>query len=53
MVIYPEGVWYAVRTPQDIDEVLISHVQNGVPVERLLLDRKERQRAQIIDRIPD
>lgn len=53
MVIYPEGVWYAVRTPEDIDEVLTSHVQNGVPVSRLLLERGERQRAQIIDRIPD
>jgi (2Fe-2S) ferredoxin len=53
MVIYPEGVWYAVRTPADIDEILISHMQGGTPVERLKLDPSERKRAQIADRIAD
>lgn len=37
IVIYPEGVWYRAETKSDIDEILISHVQNGKPVERLLL----------------
>lgn len=53
MVIYPEGVWYAVRTKDDIDEILTVHVQGGGRVERLMLDRKERLRSQILDRIPD
>lgn len=53
MVIYPEGIWYAVRTREDIDEILTSHVQQGKPVERLMLSRKERMRSQISERIPD
>jgi (2Fe-2S) ferredoxin len=37
MVIYPEGVWYSCKTPDDIDEVLITHVQKGGRVPRLML----------------
>ena len=37
MVIYPEGVWYSCKTPADIDEVLINHVQRGGRVPRLML----------------
>lgn len=40
IVIYPEGVWYKAESKSDIDEILISHVQNGKPVERLLLPAK-------------
>ncbi len=53
MVIYPEGVWYAVRTPHDIDEILTSHVRDGILVDRLRLAPQERKREQIIDRIAD
>jgi len=37
MVIYPEGIWYTVRTEADIDEVLETHLKNGGRVERLML----------------
>lgn len=37
MVIYPEGTWYTYSSIADIDEIIESHVLNGVPVERLLL----------------
>jgi (2Fe-2S) ferredoxin len=37
MVIYPEGVWYSYKTPEDIDEILITHVQRGGRVLRLML----------------
>lgn len=37
MVIYPEGVWYAYRDVNDVEEILQSHVLAGKPVERLML----------------
>lgn len=42
MVIYPEGVWYAPRTREDIDAILIEHVQNGRRVERLIVAPEDR-----------
>ena len=37
MVIYPEGVWYAVKTVADMDEIIETHLVNGGRVERLML----------------
>jgi len=37
MVVYPEGVWYAVHTPADIDEILETHLVKGGRVGRLML----------------
>lgn len=37
IVIYPEGTWYSCKTREDIDEVIESHLKNGVPVERLMM----------------
>lgn len=37
LVVYPEGVWYTVQTPRDIDEVLETHLRDGGRVERLIL----------------
>lgn len=34
-VVYPEGVWYAALTPQDVEEIVASHLVGGRPVERL------------------
>ncbi len=42
MVIYPEGTWYRVGSFADVDAVLTEHVQNGVRVERLMLDPDEK-----------
>ena len=34
-VVYPEGIWYTYEDEFDIDEIIESHLINGVPVERL------------------
>jgi (2Fe-2S) ferredoxin len=38
LVIYPEGVWYRLRTTADVDRVLLEHVQRGARVPELMLD---------------
>lgn len=35
-VVYPEGVWYVPLKPEDVDEVIESHMVKGKPVERLI-----------------
>ena len=35
VVVYPEGVWYSIRTKDDAKEVIEEHLINGRPVERL------------------
>ena len=37
IVIYPEGIWYQYLDKEDIDEIIESHIVNGVKVERLLI----------------
>lgn len=37
MVIYPEGIWYKIESPADVDAVLQEHVRDGGRVTRLLL----------------
>jgi (2Fe-2S) ferredoxin len=41
MVVYPGGVWYRYETEADVDEILESHIKNGVVVERLRLTTKD------------
>jgi (2Fe-2S) ferredoxin len=36
-VIYPEGVWYSVKTRADVDAVLERHVRDGGRVPKLFL----------------
>lgn len=36
-VVYPEAVWYTFVDQQDIDEIVDSHLRDGVVVERLRL----------------
>jgi (2Fe-2S) ferredoxin len=38
IVVYPEGVWYSVRTEADIDEIVATHLVAGGRVRRLMLD---------------
>jgi (2Fe-2S) ferredoxin len=42
LVIYPEGLWYAPRTREDIDAILLEHVRDGRPVDRLIVHREDR-----------
>lgn len=37
MVIYPEGIWYTMVDQEDVEEIIQSHLINGIPVERLQL----------------
>jgi (2Fe-2S) ferredoxin len=39
VIVYPEGVWYAHVAPEDVPEIIESHLRNGVPVERLVRKR--------------
>jgi len=41
VVVYPEAVWYRVRTAEDANEVLSTHIIGGKVVERLLIDNIE------------
>jgi (2Fe-2S) ferredoxin len=36
-VIYPQGTWYSVKTREDVDEILQTHLIEGRIVERLLI----------------
>ncbi|GGF64507.1 ferredoxin [Azorhizobium oxalatiphilum] len=37
MVVYPEGVWYQPKTPEDVDEIVRTHLLGGELVERLVI----------------
>ncbi|MBK9798060.1 MAG: (2Fe-2S) ferredoxin domain-containing protein [Holophagaceae bacterium] len=39
VLVYPDGVWYAHVTPEDVPEIIDSHLKGGVPVERLVRKR--------------
>ncbi len=36
-VVYPEAVWYTFVDNDDVDEIVASHLQKGVVVDRLVL----------------
>ena len=36
-VVYPEAIWYTYMDHHDIDEIVESHLKNGIVVERLLI----------------
>jgi len=37
VVVYPEAVWYGRVMPEDVAEIIESHIVSGAPVERLRL----------------
>jgi len=37
VVVYPEAVWYGRVQPEDVSEIVESHILNGLPVARLML----------------
>jgi len=37
-VVYPEAVWYTFLDQSDIDEIVESHLRDGKPVARLMID---------------
>jgi (2Fe-2S) ferredoxin len=40
IVVYPEGIWYCGVNEKDIQELVTSHLVNGVPVDRLVLSEQ-------------
>ena len=36
VMVYPDGVWYAHVQPEDVEEIVESHIKGGVPVARLV-----------------
>lgn len=40
VVIYPDEVWYAPRTEEDMEEILTDHLLNNRRVERLQIFKK-------------
>jgi (2Fe-2S) ferredoxin len=40
VVVYPDNVWYGPVTAADVEEIVKSHLVNGVPVERLRIPGK-------------
>ncbi len=42
MVIYPEGIWYAIATIEDAEELLQRHLIGGQRVERLMLQPADK-----------
>jgi len=37
MVVYPEGVWYRPQAPEDVGEIVDTHLKSGDIVERLVV----------------
>ena len=37
VVVYPDAVWYSKVLPEDVGEIVESHLKNGKPVDRLKL----------------
>ena len=35
LTVYPDGVWYAGVSPEDLNEICESHLEQGLPLERL------------------
>lgn len=48
MVVYPEGIWYSAVTAEDVAEIVRSHFEEGVPLERLVRTDPAELRAEII-----
>jgi (2Fe-2S) ferredoxin len=38
VAVYPDNVWYARVTAENLPEIVESHLENGRPVERLFMD---------------
>ncbi len=41
VVVYPDGVWYGGVKPEDVDEIIESHIVGGKPVARLEIPADE------------
>lgn len=37
IVIYPEGIWYSIKTKDDVDQIIEQHLQHHKPVTSLMM----------------
>jgi (2Fe-2S) ferredoxin len=44
IVVYPEDIWYGGVRPEDVAEIVESHLIGGKPVERLLISKFAQKR---------
>ena len=42
MVVYPDNVWYAPKTKEDMEIIITEHIQNNRPVNYLILPFKPK-----------
>ncbi|MGA8069855.1 MAG: methyltransferase [Terriglobales bacterium] len=49
MVVYPAGVWYRRVRPSDVSEIVISHLRDGQPVDRLIWNDASAMKAMSIE----
>jgi len=40
VVIYPEGIWYAIKSEEDVEAIINEHILKGKTVKHLLMARK-------------
>jgi (2Fe-2S) ferredoxin len=53
VMVYPDGIWYAQVTPDDVSEIVEEHLLNGRVVERLALLKIPSAGRHVDDAIPD
>jgi len=46
VVVYPEGVWYFIDTPEDVKEIVRCHILKGEIVDRLRMPRRSPRAAE-------
>lgn len=49
MIVYPEGTWYRRLKPQDVPEVVESHLRAGKPVARLAWSDTQAMKAMAVE----
>jgi (2Fe-2S) ferredoxin/ubiquinone/menaquinone biosynthesis C-methylase UbiE len=49
MIVYPEGIWYAKLAPNDVPEIVSSHLKQGQKVERLERIPDADMKSEILD----
>lgn len=47
IVIYPEQIWYGNVTPEDVEEIIQSHIIKNIQIERLKIKDKKFSRDEI------